>query len=475
MKTRTLRAAVIAAVLVLICAVCVLFVCLSARLALEWDRGGTIVQEYNDPYAPAAASARVIFPPTSLALKDIPVQVSDPVEPGKTGTYTVTAHAKFLWLEESLQYTVTLVDTQPPVIALAGKTNMVIRPGTAFVEPGYSAFDGLDGDLTDSVQVRQEGNTYIYTVSDRAGNTAEARRTVYDSDTVPPVITLTGGQEYHMDAGAPFVEPGFTATDNLDGNLTAAVQVSGTVGYRVVGRYPISYTVTDSFGNTGRIVRTVVVDPAPQPDSSAPDEKTIYLTFDDGPGQHTARLLDILKQYGVHATFFVTDSEYTDLLPRMAQEGHAIGVHTATHRYNDVYASEDAYFSDFETMQNRIFEATGKKTTMLRFPGGSSNTVSSFNPGIMTRLVQMVTDCGLQYYDWNVLSGDAGEVTTADEVYQNVVKGVTDRKYAIVLQHDIKGFSVDAVERIIQWGQENGYVFKALEPDSPHCHHRVNN
>lgn len=98
----------------------------------------------------------------------------------------------------------------------------------------------------------------------------------------------------------------------------------------------------------------------------------------------------------------------------------------------------------------------------------------------MTRLTQAVTDQGFQYFDWNVSSGDAGGVSGTSEektaqVVANVIKGVEGKKYAVVLQHDIHEFSVDAVEQILIWGINNGYTFQALTPESPTCHHTVNN
>jgi hypothetical protein len=93
----------------------------------------------------------------------------------------------------------------------------------------------------------------------------------------------------------------------------------------------------------------------------------------------------------------------------------------------------------------------------------------------MTRLTKAVRDQGFQYFDWNVSSGDAGGAKTADDVYYNVINGVSNRRVSIVLQHDIQGFSVDAVERIIIWGLQNGYSFQALTPNSPTCHHEVKN
>ena len=114
---------------------------------------------------------------------------------------------------------------------------------------------------------------------------------------------------------------------------------------------------------------------------------------------------------------------------------------------------------------------------MLRFPGGSSNTVSRFNKGIMTRLTQAVTEKGFIYADWNVDSDDAGKTRTPDGVFWNVVNGVSknEKAFSVVLQHDVKGYSVDAVENIIRWGLANGYTFLPMDAYTPECHHRIRN
>ena len=93
----------------------------------------------------------------------------------------------------------------------------------------------------------------------------------------------------------------------------------------------------------------------------------------------------------------------------------------------------------------------------------------------MTRLTQAMNNMGYQYYDWNVSSGDAGETTRTNQVIQNIKDGCLQHKVSVVLQHDIKDFSVSAVESVIQWGLNNGYTFKALTLDSPSAHHGVNN
>ena len=213
------------------------------------------------------------------------------------------------------------------------------------------------------------------------------------------------------------------------------------------------------------------------PDTVTPNERTIYLTFDDGPGPYTARLLDVLAKYNVKATFFVTclEPDYEDMVGRAYREGHSIGVHTASHNYYAVYASEEAFFEDFNLAQEMIYRQTGSYTRIFRFPGGSSNTVSRFNRGIMTRLSQDMSDMGYRYFDWNVSSGDAGETTRTDTVYQNIVDGCSTLQASVVLQHDIKDYSVAAVERVILWGLNNGYVFRPLDLSSPEVHHKIAN
>ena len=257
------------------------------------------------------------------------------------------------------------------------------------------------------------------------------------------------------------------------------MKVSGSVDSSKVGAYTIKYTVTDAHGNTASTSRTVVVMSHDKPAAAAaaePNGRVIYLTFDDGPSSYTSKLLDVLKKYGVKATFFVCGyGGSLDMMKREAAEGHTVAIHSLTHDYKKIYASEEAYFNDLNAMNEIIKQKTGSYSHVVRFPGGSSNKVSRFNPGIMTRLTKALGDAGYAYFDWNVDSNDAGGASSSDEVYRNVVNGCSGRKYSVVLQHDIKGFSVNAVERIIQWGLANGYTFAPLTVNSPVCHHGLNN
>ena len=414
--------------------------------------------------------------------ENLAVEISGSVDSTKLGTYEITYKASYMWLTQTVKRTVRVVDITAPVITLHTVPGYLTLPGEEYREEGYTAIDDHDGDITDKVQVRTENDVVYYTVKDSSGNETTAERPIVRKDVTPPTITLEGDASMTITAGTAYTEPGYTAMDNIDGDITDRVEITGSVNIYSAGTYKLTYTVSDSHGNTATAERTVVVKAKQQTGTTTPGGKVIYLTFDDGPSQYTQRLLDILAQYNAKATFFVVNTGYKmkETLNAIVDGGHGIAIHSVSHTYEKIYASERAFFEDLYGMQKIIKDATGVTTTLMRFPGGSSNAVSMFNPGIMTRLTKAVTDQGFQYFDWNVSSGDAGGVkgTKAEKTAQvvtNVIKGVSGKQYAVVLQHDIHDFSVDAVERILIWGLQNGYTFEALTPNSPTCHHPVNN
>ena len=208
--------------------------------------------------------------------------------------------------------------------------------------------------------------------------------------------------------------------------------------------------------------------------------KVIYLTFDDGPGPYTSELINILDKYNAKATFFVKPNrpEYNYCLKRASQSGHAIGNHTYSHNYSYVYSSTYNFWSEIEKADAVIREQTGKGTKLIRFPGGSSNTVSrNYSYGIVSTLARQMTERGYAYFDWNVDSNDAGGATTSGEVYRNIINGVSANGStpSVVLCHDIHYYTVNAIEDVIRWGQRNGYVFLPLTTSSPTAHHSIAN
>lgn len=449
------------------------------RMELELTGEDHIVLEYGQSYSEPGAEAR--FLGNYLISEGIPIEVEieGHVDEKRVGTYQLRYSARHeRWKDEKFR-TVEIVDTQNPVIWLAESPGSYVIPGQMYREEGFMARDNYDGDLTDQVTKTILSDRIIYRVEDSSGNEAEVVRQIVYYDPEPPVLTLLGDTTVKLTEGQTYQEPGYTAADNCDGDLTQKVQISGSVTTSRPGTYKLYYTVQDSFGNEDTAVRTVQVKakarPKPQQSEVTPSGKVIYLTFDDGPSKHTTRLLGILKKYNVKATFFVMKTGYSHLIGDIVAQGHAIAAHTYSHDYDSIYASDEAYFADLQKVLNLIEKESGVSTKLIRFPGGSSNTVSRICEGIMSRIANEVVDQGFRYFDWNVDSNDAGGARSADKVYENVINGVQNRKVSVVLQHDTKGYSVDAVEKIIIWGLENGYTFLPLKGDSPTAAHDIRN
>ena len=134
---------------------------------------------------------------------------------------------------------------------------MIIEVGSTFTDPGATALDVGDGDLTSSIVIVTNVDTstvgtytVTYNVSDTSGNTAvSVTRTVYVVDTTAPVITILGDNPLTIEVGSTFTDAGATATDNYDGDLTSSIVVSGSVDSNTIGTYTLTYDVSDTSGN----------------------------------------------------------------------------------------------------------------------------------------------------------------------------------------------------------------------------------
>ncbi len=212
----------------------------------------------------------------------------------------------------------------------------------------------------------------------------------------------------------------------------------------------------------------------------APDTKTVYLTFDDGPSENTQAVLDVLDQYGIKATFFVTGMhpDYFPLIKECYERGHTIGLHTYSHEYDEVYASVDAYWNDLNSIGDVVRDQIGYVPCFIRFPGGSSNTISAnYTPGIMTELAEEVVDAGYQYYDWDASCGDGAD-HTAEELLDATIADTSYGYSSIVfLMHDAtaKETTVEALPSIIEYFQSEGYEFAAIDRNTCVPHHGIGN
>lgn len=207
-------------------------------------------------------------------------------------------------------------------------------------------------------------------------------------------------------------------------------------------------------------------------------EKTVFLTFDDGPSNNTEKILDILKEYNVKATFFVCGNvtEYGKrIYKRIVNEGHVIGNHTYSHNYKRIYFSEESFMKDFKKLEKLIYSVTGIIPEIMRFPGGSNTTIpTKYNDKLfMERITTKIILEGYQYFDWHVSSKDAEKlIQDKDIIIKSVLEKINNRNNAIILFHDSwqKTTTVEALPVIIEELIKKGYKFGTLSKDSPYIH-----
>lgn len=333
----------------------------------------------------------------------------------------------------------------------------------------YTASDNYDGDLTDKVTVNEEEDKIIYKVVDSSGNES-TKEVKIDYGTKPSKKFILNGQsKTYVVLNKTYEEKGATYTDGCGNNINKEIKISGSVDTSVLGEYKITYSVD---GETD-ITRTVIVREKPL--------KTIYLTFDDGPGAKTKKILDILDKYNVKATFFVTNQfgrgSYQYLIKEEYDKGHAIGVHTLTHNYN-IYESVDAYINDFNAMNEIIKNQTGSYSNIFRFPGGSGNTVSrNYAHGIVTEIANEMTKRGYVYFDWNLSSGDASKnKVPPSTIVSNVLNHVDScANNCVILFHDYKSETAEAIDPILKELVSREYDFATLSVNSPVVHATIKN
>ena len=210
---------------------------------------------------------------------------------------------------------------------------------------------------------------------------------------------------------------------------------------------------------------------------SAPPEKWVCLTFDDGPSKTTPAVLEALNNAGVKATFFVVatgyNEKYLPLLAEASAAGHQIAFHSASHEYSDIYRGSDAYWQDIALLKQRVSPyINAESIRYLRFPGGSTNTVSRRygGKGLMKQLKSEVEQKGYQWVDWNVCAEDAvGGKPSASTIFRNVVRETGEQTQCIVLMHDSSSTrtTAEALPDIIRWYTDNGYAFLTVAEALP--------
>ena len=459
----------------------ILFALLKFTFIYELKGDSVLTINYNEEYKESGYK-------TSILGKNMNdnVKVSNNIKKNVIGDYSVDYELKIGFLKFNKTRIVKIVDNVKPEITLDGDLEVKMCPDSKYEEVGYIATDEYDGDLTSEVTSVQEDGKVIYTVKDKSGNEFKTERNIIYEDIEKPKITLKGNQVVYLKLNDTYKESGYSVSDNCSTDLKDKVTVTNNINSSKTGSYNVTYKVKDKMGNETSVTRKVFVYDPSQVSSSGNAGKigVIYLTFDDGPtgSGSTSKILDTLKKEGVPATFFVTGNGPDSLIKRAYDEGHTIALHTYTHKFENIYSSLDNYYKDLEKVQNRVYNLTGNKSFIVRFPGGTSNTVSRrYKKGIMTELLKGTQLQGYKVFDWNVDSNDAGACAKASVkdkktcVYNYVTRNLSKSRSNIVLMHDIKSYTASALQDIINYGKANGYIFDKINSDMASYTFRPNN
>ena len=300
---------------------------------------------------------------------------------------------------------------------------------------------------------------------------------VLPKDTTPPEIRGIRNLTVLKDSDIDLLSS-VSIKDNQDDNPTLTID-SSNLDISKVGDYVITYYAKDRSSNKTKetCIVSVVVNKKIGTFTQS-NQKTVYLTFDDGPSENTKKVLDILDKYNAKATFFVTgtNEEYYHLIKEAHDAGHTIGLHSFIHEYDQVYNSPSAYFDDLKKIEDLVYDQIGFVPKYIRFPGGSSNNVSKeYCYKIMTKLTKEVINRGYQYYDWNEDSEDGSGELSVKQLIKNATAAKDNN--IILLFHDANGKenSLEALGPVIEYYQDKGYVFKGIDDSSYVVHHSINN
>lgn len=402
-------------------------------------------------------------------IEDVVVDDSK-VKMNQLGKYEV----QYKFNDEVETLTIEVVDTTAPEVKLNNKTILFDYPLKAkeLVKEIKDATK-TEVEFKEDYSFDKAGQqTVIVVVTDEGKNTIEKEAivTVLEKDEEKPVIK-TNELTLDLDSNVELKNV-IDVTDNQDKNVKVTIDES-TLKRSQAGDYKVKVTAIDASKNKNE--KEVVIHVVKREVSK---QKVVYLTFDDGPSKHTPEVLSILKKYDIKASFFVTgmNKKYYSYMKNVVDEGHTIALHTYSHKYGKVYKSTDAYFNDLKKIQDLVEKQTGLKVYNIRFPGGSSNTVSrKYSKGIMTKLVKQVEKQGFRYFDWNCENGDGFSKMSQSEMIRRGTSSSANQ--IMILMHDANGKedTIETLPKIIEYYAKKGYQFKAIDETTPDFHQHVNN
>ncbi len=435
------------------------------KVKIEINEAVNMKINIGDEYIEYGAVANLVGIGTK---KDLPVEIKGEVDTSLPGRYIITYHTNYKKKSYDAIRMVTVVDLEKPELTINKK--ITICKSNNLLNIDAQAIDNFDGDITNNIKYKINGRKILVYVEDSSKNRSEYIQDLeYNEE--KPTIKLNGNSIIYLNVGDKYTEYGATASDICDGNLSKSIITTGSVDSNIIGEYVITYKVEDSEKNTASINRKVIVQE--KAETSSAKNGIIYLTFDDGPGVYTEKILDILESNNIKATFFVTNqlgSKYQYIIKKEYEAGHTVGIHTYSHKWT-IYNTVEAYMEDFEKIREIIVAQTGVEPKYFRFPGGTSNHVAKIS---MKELSQMMLEKGYIYFDWSLSVEDAGTCTKkkGDEekkkcVYGYFKAGLKDNKANIVLMHDIKKSTLEALPDMISYAKSKGYTFAAIDASTP--------
>ena len=199
-----------------------------------------------------------------------------------------------------------------------------------------------------------------------------------------------------------------------------------------------------------------------------PGVKRVFLTFDDGPSDTvTPYILDILDQYNVKATFFVLGNRVADhkeLIQREYNEGHYIGNHSYTHKYNQIYRSPESVLEEYNKTEDAIRKALNNpdySSNLFRFPGGS---IGGPYEDIKSEARKLFKKDHIAFLDWNALTYDAEGADSKQEILKNLKDTMCGRENIVLLMHDAadKELTYETLPDVIEYLRDKGYAFKNM-------------
>lgn len=394
--------------------------------------------------------------------ENLPHKVIGNVDTNKIGNYIITYEANYKYLINKITRKVNVLDLEKPTLTL--NSPVYLCQNNKSINLDVTAYDNYDGDLTEKVEYKIIDDKINIYVEDSSHNKTVESFDINYKDSEKPTIKLNGSTNLYIELGSTYKEEGATAYDSCDGDLTDKIKITGNVDTFNEGEYIVTYVVADSSNNKVNTTRKVTVYKTEKINFQNPENAYIYLTFDDGPGQYTEKLLKILADNDIKATFFVTNQfpKYQYLIKKEYEEGHTIGIHTYSHKWT-IYDSIDNYLNDFNMIQDIVIEQTGVTPKFFRFPGGTSNQVAKIP---MSTLASIMTEKGYIYFDWNIDSGDTHKKNTKDYIINLVKNNLKGNAEYIILMHDIKKNTLEALPEIIKYAKSKGYVFKAIDDNT---------